>query len=59
MKDKKELPTVLNSLLADELTASNQYMVYSELCENWSYGKLYMAVRSLAMDEKTITTEKM
>ena len=51
MKGNKELITVLNSLLADELTAINQYMVHSEMCENWGYGKLHMAIRKQAMDE--------
>jgi len=51
MKGKKELLIVLNSLLADELTAINQYMVHSEMCENWGYGKLHMAIRKQAMDE--------
>lgn len=51
MKGHKELITVLNSLLADELTAINQYMVHSEMCENWGYGKLHGAIRSQAMDE--------
>lgn len=51
MKGNKELVTVLNSLLADELTAINQYMVHSEMCENWGYGKLYKAIRKQAMDE--------
>ena len=51
MKGNKELLTVLNSLLADELTAINQYMVHSEMCENWGYGKLHMAIRKQAMDE--------
>jgi len=51
MKGNNELITVLNSLLADELTAINQYMVHSEMCENWGYGKLHMAIRSQAMDE--------
>ena len=41
----------LNSLLADELTAINQYMVHSEMCENWGYGKLHFAIRKQAMDE--------
>jgi bacterioferritin len=44
MKGNKELITVLNSLLADELTAINQYMVHSEMCENWGYGKLHNAI---------------
>jgi bacterioferritin len=51
MKGNKELITVLNSLLADELTAINQYMVHSEMCENWGYGKLHWAIRKQAMDE--------
>lgn len=34
IKGNKKLLTVLNSLLADELTAINQYMVHSEMCEN-------------------------
>ena len=51
MKRNKELLTVLNSLLADELTAINQYMVHSEMCENWGYGKLHKAIRKQAMDE--------
>jgi len=42
---------VLNSLLADELTVVNQYMVHSEMCENWGYNKLHMAIRKQAMDE--------
>lgn len=37
MKENEKLITVLNSLLADELTAINQYMVHSEMCENWGY----------------------
>jgi len=51
MKGNKELLIVLNSLLADELTAINQYMVHSEMCENWGYGKLHKAIRKQAMDE--------
>jgi len=51
MKGNKKLLTVLNSLLADELTAINQYMVHSEMCENWGYSKLHMAIRKQAMDE--------
>jgi len=51
MKGNKELITVLNSLLADELTVINQYMVQSEMCSNWGYGKLHKAIRKQAMDE--------
>ena len=51
MKGSKKLLLVLNSLLADELTVVNQYMVHSEMCENWGYNKLHMAIRKQAMDE--------
>jgi bacterioferritin len=51
MKGNKKILAVLNSLLADELTAINQYMVHSEMCENWGYNKLHLAIRSQAMDE--------
>lgn len=51
MKGNEKLLTVLNSLLANELTAINQYMVHSEMCNNWGYGKLHLAIRKQAMDE--------
>jgi bacterioferritin len=51
MKGNSKLLTVLNQLLADELTAINQYMVHSEMCENWGYGKLHLDIRKQAMDE--------
>ena len=51
MKGNKKLLTVLNSLLADELTAINQYMVHAEMCENWGYSNLHKAIRKQAMDE--------
>jgi len=51
MKGNAKLITVLNQQLADELTAINQYMVHSEMCENWGYGKLHLDIRKQAMDE--------
>ena len=51
MKGNKKLLTVLNSLLADELTAINQYMLHSEMCENWGYNKLHTAIRKQSIDE--------
>lgn len=51
MKGNDDLLTVLNSLLADELTAINQYMVHTEMCENWGYNILQAAIRSQAMEE--------
>jgi bacterioferritin len=41
----------LNELLADELTAINQYMVHSEMCDNWGYEKLHEKVEKRAIDE--------
>src|SRR5512140_3033738 len=51
MKGNEKLLKVLDKLLADELTAINQYMVHSEMCENWGYNKLHMDIRKQAMDE--------
>jgi bacterioferritin len=51
MKGNDKLIGVLNQLLADELTAISQYMVHSEMCENWGYGKLHTAVEKQAVDE--------
>jgi bacterioferritin len=51
MKGNKELLTVLNSLLADEITVINQYMVHSEMCENWGYNKLHMVIKKQSIDE--------
>ena len=51
MKGNNKMLTVLDQLLADELTAINQYMVHSEMCENWGYNKLHMDIRKQAMDE--------
>jgi bacterioferritin len=51
MKGNEQLLTVLNQLLADELTAISQYMVHSEICDSWGYDKLHKAIESQAMDE--------
>lgn len=51
MKGNDRLLTVLNQLLADELTAINQYMVHSEMCENWGYDQLHKAIEKQARDE--------
>ena len=40
MKGNAKLIETLNALLADELTAINQYIVHGEMCANWGYGKL-------------------
>lgn len=51
MKGNEKLIQALNMLLAEELTVINQYMLHSEMCENWGYGKLHEAIGSQAMDE--------
>ncbi|HEX9679813.1 MAG TPA: bacterioferritin [Anaerolineales bacterium] len=51
MKGNEKLISVLNQLLADELTAISQYMVHAELCANWGYQKLHEAVEKQARDE--------
>ncbi len=51
MKGHDRVIETLNSLLADELTAINQYMVHSEMCANWNYGKLHEKIEKRAIDE--------
>ena len=51
MKGNEKLLAVLNELLADELTAINQYMVHSEMCDNWGYARLHNAIEQQARDE--------
>ncbi len=51
MKGNERLLAKLNDLLADELTAINQYMVHSEMCENWKYERLHEAIRKRAFQE--------
>ncbi len=51
MKGNAKVIDVLNKMLAEELTAINQYVVHAELCENWGYGKLHEAIERQAMDE--------
>jgi bacterioferritin len=51
MKGDPKLLKSLNSLLADELTAINQYMVHSEMCDGWGYEKLHKAIEKRAIDE--------
>jgi bacterioferritin len=51
MKGDPKVIEVLNSLLADELTAVNQYMVHSEMCENWGYDKLGATIQKRAIEE--------
>ena len=51
MKGNKQIIEKLNALLADELTAVNQYIVHSEMCHNWGYEHLHDAIRQRAIGE--------
>jgi bacterioferritin len=51
MKGNEELIKTLNALLADELSAINQYMVHSEMSDSWGYGKLHAHFEKRSIDE--------
>ncbi len=51
MKGDTRLIEALNYLLAEELTAINQYMVHSEMANNWGYKKLHGSFEKRAIDE--------
>jgi bacterioferritin len=51
MKGNGKLIELLNSLLTDELTAINQYMVHGEIAENWGYARLHGHFRKRSVDE--------
>jgi bacterioferritin len=51
MKGNDKLVAALNGLLADELTAINQYVVHAEMAENWGYGKLKKCVSQRSRTE--------
>jgi bacterioferritin len=51
MKGNVKLIETLNSLLADELSSINQYIVHSEMCANWGYEKLHAQFEKRAIDE--------
>ncbi len=51
MKGNDRIIARLNDLLADELTAINQYMVESEMCANWGYERLHKAIEKRAIQE--------
>jgi bacterioferritin len=51
MQGNQKVIETLNTLLADELAAINQYMVHSEMCDDWGYGRLHEAIEKRAMEE--------
>jgi bacterioferritin len=51
MKGNQTVIETLNDLLADELTAINQYMVHSEMCKDWGYEHLHEVIEKRAITE--------
>ena len=51
MKGNEKILEKLNELLADELTAINQYIVQSEMCADWGYENLHNAHEKRAIEE--------
>jgi bacterioferritin len=51
MKGNEKILAVLNNLLSDELTAISQYMVHSEMCDNWRFMELHKTIEERAITE--------
>jgi bacterioferritin len=51
MKGDAKVIALLNEVLANELTAINQYFLHARLCENWGYERLWKKVRAESIDE--------
>ncbi len=51
MKGDERLLKKLDELLAEELTAINQYVVHGEMCANWGYARLHEKLEKRAVEE--------
>jgi bacterioferritin len=51
MKGNAKVLEVLNEALSEELTAINQYILHSEMCENWGFDKLASLIKKESIDE--------
>ncbi len=51
MKGKPEVIDKLNALLAEELTAVNQYFLHAEMCGDWGYDKLHEKIEERSIQE--------
>ena len=51
MKSNPKVIDTLNALLAEELTAVNQYMVHSKIYDDWGYARLHLLIKKRAIDE--------
>jgi bacterioferritin len=51
MKGNQEILDNLNELLAEELTAINQYILHGEMCDDWGYSVLHETIEKRAIQE--------
>ncbi|NMC46562.1 MAG: bacterioferritin [Chloroflexi bacterium] len=51
MKGNEKVIETLNMMLADELTAINQYIVHGEMAADWGYAALHEVAEKRAIDE--------
>ena len=51
MKGNDQVIAHLNTLLAGELSAIDQYFIHSRMYENWGFGKLYERIAHEVQDE--------
>lgn len=51
MQGNQRVVQALNDLLILELTAINQYVAHSKMCENWGYDRLAGRFRQTALEE--------
>ncbi len=51
MKGDAKVIALLNDVLANELTAINQYFLHAKLCQNGGYERLWKKVRAESIDE--------
>jgi bacterioferritin len=51
MKGNEQIIEKLNQMLADELTAINQYFLHAEMCADWGYEKLHEVLEKRAIEE--------
>lgn len=52
MKGNQKIIDAFNGLLANELTAIDQYFVHSRMYEDWGLGKLYERLEHESVEEK-------
>ena len=51
MRGNEKVIAELNTALSGELTAIVQYIVHSEMCDNWGYGRMAAFIKKQAIDE--------